>query len=81
MNERELLDAAVKLSAVERTRFLDLACKDDPELRKQVEAIFKAHFDSASLFARPAQCEETGSRRREANGSHPGFWSVISMGW
>ncbi len=50
MNEIELFNAAVKLSADERARFLDLACKDNPELRGQVEALINAHFESATFL-------------------------------
>ncbi len=50
MNESELFNAAIKLSAAERVTFLELACKDNPELRSQVKGLLKAHFDSATSF-------------------------------
>ncbi len=54
MNEIELFSAALKLSAADRAKFLDLACKGNPELRGQVEGLLKAHFDSATLPHEPA---------------------------
>ncbi len=50
MNESELFNAAVKLSAADCEKFLKLACKGNPELRGQVEALLKAHFDSATFL-------------------------------
>jgi hypothetical protein len=50
VNEIELFNAAVKLSADDRARFLDLACRGNPELRGQVEALLKAHLDSATFL-------------------------------
>ena len=50
MNEIEIFNAAVKLSLNEQAKFLDLACKDNPELRGQVESLLKAHFDSATFL-------------------------------
>ncbi len=50
MDELELFHAAVKLPAAERGRFLDLACQGSPELRRQVEVLLRAHFDSATLL-------------------------------
>ena len=39
MNESELFKAAVKLTAEECVNFLALACKDNPELLGQIEAL------------------------------------------
>ena len=50
MNESEIFSAAVKLSAAERGKFLDLACNDDPAMRGQIEALLKAHFDSETFL-------------------------------
>ena len=50
MNESEIFSAALKLSVAERGSFLDSVCKDDPELRGQVEALLKAHYDSATFL-------------------------------
>ena len=50
MNESELFNAAVNLSAADCEKFLGLACKGNPELRDQVEALLKAHFDSATFL-------------------------------
>jgi eukaryotic-like serine/threonine-protein kinase len=50
VNEIEIFNAALKLSAAEQTKFLDLACKDNPEQRKQIEQLLQAHFDSGTFL-------------------------------
>jgi eukaryotic-like serine/threonine-protein kinase len=53
MNEYDLFNSVIKLSSAERFQFLDLACKDKPELRSQVDALLRAHFDSGAFLLDP----------------------------
>ncbi len=77
MNERELFNAAVKLSEADCEIFLALACKDNPELLGQVQALLKAHFDSAT-FLRESGDQQVERRMMEsltqtaAPAEHPG---------
>jgi tRNA A-37 threonylcarbamoyl transferase component Bud32 len=43
---KEIFDAALDKDASERIAFLDNACRSDPELRKEAEALLKSHSDS-----------------------------------
>ena len=76
MNESELFNAAVKLSATERVKFLDLACKDDPKLRGQVDALIKAHFDSATFLhesgGKPPERSMEETLTQTGAAEHPG---------
>jgi eukaryotic-like serine/threonine-protein kinase len=53
VNEIELFNAAAKLSTAERVQFLDLACKDNPELRRQIDELLQAHFDTGTFLHEP----------------------------
>ena len=44
MTEIEIFNSALKLSASERVQFLGLACKDNPEFRRQIDELLQAHF-------------------------------------
>ena len=76
MNEIELFNAALKLSTAERVKFLDLACKDNPKLRGQVESLLKAHFDSATFLHesddKPQDRRLMETRAPERSAEHPG---------
>ena len=45
----ELLDRATQLPQAERSAFLDYQCKDDPELRAEIESLL-AHLEAADGF-------------------------------
>ena len=54
MNERELFIAALRIANEgERSAYLDQSCADDPVLKKRVEALLRAHFESDDRFERP----------------------------
>ncbi len=77
MSKSELFNEALKLSAAERAKFLDLACKDNPELRGQIEELLKAHFDSAT-FLYESEKKPTDRRMMEtaARIGHPDHASL-----
>jgi serine/threonine protein kinase len=50
---KEIFDAALDKDASERHAFLDEACRSDPELRKEVEALLKSHGND-SFLEKPA---------------------------
>jgi non-specific serine/threonine protein kinase/serine/threonine-protein kinase len=53
---------------------LDLACKDNPELRKQIEELLQAHFDSGTFVDVSEGMPFDQSTAQDADGSmeHPG---------
>ena len=54
MNERELFIAALRIANEgERSAYLDQSCADDPVLRKRIEALLRAHFESDDRLERP----------------------------
>jgi hypothetical protein len=50
---KEIFDAALDKNASERIAFLDEACRPDPELRREVEALLKSHGND-SFLEKPA---------------------------
>jgi hypothetical protein len=47
--------ALAKLSAAERTAYLDEACAGDPALRERVEALLRAHGEVGSFLEKPVE--------------------------
>ena len=52
--ESIFLDALEKKTTADRADYLDHACGDDAELRRQVERLLEAHAQAADFMARPA---------------------------
>jgi Tol biopolymer transport system component len=61
-----LFDAALDLDASERDAFLDKACADDEELRREVESLLAAHLRADKFIESPAM--ETAARAAAARG-------------
>jgi serine/threonine protein kinase/tetratricopeptide (TPR) repeat protein len=55
MSERELFIAALQKGSDDRPAFLDQACPDDPELRRRVEILLKAHEMAGGLLDLPGR--------------------------
>jgi serine/threonine protein kinase len=54
MNERELFEKALDIpSPTDRAAFLDQACADQPELRRQVEQLLQAHENAGPFLDQP----------------------------
>jgi serine/threonine protein kinase len=51
---RDIFDAALKRSALDRGAFLDDACAGDPELRREVGSLLAAHDGAADFIESPA---------------------------
>ena len=63
MNERELFIAALRIANEgERSAYLSQSCGDDPVLKKRVEALLRAHFESDDRLERPLV--RSGKHRR-----------------
>jgi len=55
MNEHSLFLAVLEVTApVERAAYLDRACGDDPELRRQVASLIEAHERTGAFLDVPA---------------------------
>jgi eukaryotic-like serine/threonine-protein kinase len=54
MRERELFEAALDRTPVERARFLDGACAGDPSLRGRVESLLAQRAESKCFLEKPA---------------------------
>src|SRR5262244_923407 len=50
----ELYHAALELNAGERTAFLERACTEDEELRREVESLLSSHEQASGFLASPA---------------------------
>ena len=50
----ELYHAALAVAFEERPAFLGAVCRDDPDLRREVESLLKAHAHARSFMAAPA---------------------------
>ena len=54
MSERELFIAALQIdNESERSAYLDQTCAADPALKKRIEALLRAHFETDHQFERP----------------------------
>jgi len=52
--EEVFLAALEKATPAQRAAYLEEACRDDAELRKQVEGLLKSHEEAGSFLERPA---------------------------
>ena len=69
---RSLKQKAVMLPDDERMAFLDEACKDDPSIRKRVQAVLSAIDDPATAIN-----NDPLAWRLPIKGSHIGKYSII----
>jgi eukaryotic-like serine/threonine-protein kinase len=76
MSERELFIAALQIDdESERSAFLDQSCAGNPELKKRIEALLHAHFETDHRLERPLVDPEavdsaSGGPATEATGVH-----------
>ena len=68
---REVLEAAMELSADERERFLDDACAGDSSLRAEVEGLLR--HDARSMRGSSRFRGSESRARRRADGGRRGF--------
>src|SRR5947209_1576261 len=54
MSESAIFNAAVKLPPAERTSYLDQACGDNADLRRDVESLIVAHEGDRDFLRQPA---------------------------
>src|ERR1700758_503398 len=54
---KEIVGSAVERPSAERTAYLEQACSQDSELRKEVESLLSAYQDSEQLSEAPWQVE------------------------
>jgi serine/threonine protein kinase/tetratricopeptide (TPR) repeat protein len=54
LSDREIFQRAVALPPHERAAYLDHACRDNAELRQEVESLLQAHDPSSSFMELPA---------------------------
>src|SRR4051794_27376619 len=77
----ELFHEASTLGAAERARFLEQACADDPELRKQTERLIAAHERAGHFIESPAVSLGGGRASRErqlsAEGLRCGAYRIV----
>jgi predicted ATPase/serine/threonine protein kinase len=80
---KEVLDVALKHAPAERVRFLDEACKNDGELRGEVESFLSSFGDAGSFLENPAVGEvaEAIANRKDklASGQSFGHYKVIEQ--
>ena len=59
MNERELFIAALQIaSESERSAYLDQSCANNPALKKRIEALLRAHFETDDRLGRSLVAQE-----------------------
>src|SRR5687768_17390378 len=51
---REVMDGALGVAPADRTRFLDQACGDDHEFRRQVDTLLASHDQAETFLEKPA---------------------------
>jgi WD40 repeat protein/serine/threonine protein kinase len=66
MREEELFYLALAQPPDRRATFLDGACADDPELRRRVEVLLRAHDEPGNFLARPPAGVEPTADLRQA---------------
>ncbi len=56
-----ILDRALELNSTERNTYIQGACGDDVELRKEVEAMLRAHEEAGDFLAAPTANEDAAT--------------------
>jgi dipeptidyl aminopeptidase/acylaminoacyl peptidase len=73
---KSILHAALELDAAERTAFLDKACRDDAELKAEVQSLLEHDQESAGFLEKPAmEGVEAGFRLKP--GSRLGPYEIV----
>src|ERR1039458_8193147 len=73
---KSILHAALELDAAERTAFLDQACRDDAELKAEVQSLLEHDQESAGFLEKPAmEGVEAGFRLKP--GSRLGPYEIV----
>jgi eukaryotic-like serine/threonine-protein kinase len=68
----EVFTEAIQLPAEERAAFLDLACGEDQNLRRMIEALLKSNDRIGDFLEQPAAGETAGERASAVVGEKPG---------
>src|SRR6266436_9839527 len=63
---------ALRFPPEERDRYLDKACKGDPEFRRRVEALLQAHEQAGDFLGRPAADRPARAAQAFPAGEKPG---------
>ncbi len=72
MNERELFIAALQIAnESERSAYLDQCCADNPDLKKRIVALLRAHFESDDRLERPLVDQEIIDAAINSASGHP----------
>ncbi|MCP3956876.1 MAG: tetratricopeptide repeat protein [bacterium] len=74
----EVLDATLASPPMERSEFLDQACGDDEELRREVESLLELEDDADEFLPRPAMASLTDTQPLE-KGLRIGPYRVVEL--
>ncbi len=74
MTEQELFEEAIKLSGVDRERFLNAACSDDEALKQRISNLLRAHDATEGAIPRllpqdATQTEESATSTKIISGT------------
>jgi len=70
---KQVFDEVSELTGGQRGQFLDRACMDDPDMRREVESLLVAHEDAASRYDAPIVEPDYG----RTIGQHVGAYRII----
>jgi serine/threonine protein kinase/Tfp pilus assembly protein PilF len=78
---KRIFGDAIKVAPSERLRFLDEACVDDADLRREVESLLVSFDDAESFMERPAAQDITGFNRAGSKklekGKRVGHYEIV----
>lgn len=75
---REIFEQALERAPEERNLFLEEACREDEEIRKQVDRLLRAHEQSGSFLEKPLLNRDFPSREQEQRaGLRIGPYAII----
>ena len=79
----ELVQAALERAPEDRAAFLDIACRGDEALRREVESLLSLQTDASSFLERPAFEDVTemivDEQQRSLIGSMLGHYRIVSL--
>ena len=76
---QEIFNDALEKPAAAREQFVAEVCSDDPELRKQVEALVAAHEAAGGFLATPGGAPTTSALPPEAIGTSVGPYKLLQV--